>query len=244
MSSKHDESRRAFLSKPVKMIPVVALASSGFVPVASTAQTTSVDASAKGTSKYTPKYFQDEEWAFLNAAVDHLIPEDELGPGAVKAGVPEFIDRQMETPYAYGKLWYMQGPFNPKADPLLGYQLNMTPRDVYRSGITALNTWCKHNKGNAFAQLDKETQLQVLKDVEGGKIDFGDNAVPAKTFFSQLLSNTKEGFFADPQYGGNKNMVAWKMIGFPGARADFMDWIDHPNEKYPFGPVSISGERG
>ena len=68
--------------------------------------------------------------------------------------------------------------------------------------------------------------------------------VPAKTFFSFLLGNTKEGFFADPMYGGNKNMVGWKMVGFPGARGDYMDWVDQPNVKYPYGPVSISGEKG
>jgi gluconate 2-dehydrogenase gamma chain len=28
----------------------------------------------------------------------------------------------------------------------------------------------------------------------------------------------KEGFFADPIYGGNRDMVAWRMIGYPGAR--------------------------
>jgi len=45
-------------------------------------------------------------------------------------------------------------------------------------------------------------------------------------------------------YGGNKNMVGWKMVGFPGARGDYMDWVDQPNAKYPYGPVSISGDKG
>ena len=42
-------------------------------------------------------------------------------------------------------------------------------------------------------------------------------------------------------YGGNKQMAAWKMIGFPGARADFTDWMDQAGKAYPFGPVSIEG---
>ena len=58
----------------------------------------------------------------------------------------------------------------------------------------------------------------------------------------KLLANTKEGYFADPLYGGNRNMVAWRWIGFPGARADFTDWIDRPGRPYPFGPVSIGGQ--
>jgi gluconate 2-dehydrogenase gamma chain len=38
-------------------------------------------------------------------------------------------------------------------------------------------------------------------------------------------------------------MGSWKMIGFPGARADYMDWVDQPGKTYPLGPVSISGEK-
>ncbi len=65
-------------------------------------------------SDWKPQFFNDREWAFINAAVARLIPADELGPGAKEAGVPEFIDRQLNTPYATGSIWYMQGPFNPR----------------------------------------------------------------------------------------------------------------------------------
>jgi gluconate 2-dehydrogenase gamma chain len=62
-------------------------------------------------------------------------------------------------------------------------------------------------------------------------------------FFGQLLGNCKEGYFADPLYGGNRGMLAWQWIGFPGARADFTDWLDQAGRAYPYGPVSISGAR-
>ena len=65
--------------------------------------------------------------------------------------------------------------------------------------------------------------------------------IPPRSFFAQLLTNTREGYFADPQYGGNRGMAAWKWIGFPGARADFTDWIDQAGKVYPYGPVSIAG---
>ena len=60
-------------------------------------------------------------------------------------------------------------------------------------------------------------------------------------FFSLLLNNTREGFFADPIYGGNRDMVGWKMIGYPGARYDYRDWIGRHNERFPLSPVSITG---
>ncbi len=64
-----------------------------------------------------------------------------------------------------------------------------------------------------------------------------------KAFFEMLLKNTQEGFFADPVHGGNRDMVGWKMIGFPGARYDYRDWVQRHNERYPLPPVSIGGHR-
>ncbi|MDH2049711.1 gluconate 2-dehydrogenase subunit 3 family protein [Achromobacter marplatensis] len=230
--------RRRFL-QALAIVPASTMA----VGALTTACTSADEGKAAQAAKpYAPTYFTPPEWTFIVAAVDHLIPADEYGPGAIAAGVPEFIDRQMETPFGHGKLWYMQGPFHPDQVPELGYQLNQTPREVYRHGIEACNAWCVKTHGKVYAELDKPLQEQILKDLQGGKIEL--ETVPARTFFSFLLSNTKEGFFADPIYGGNKNMVGWKMVGFPGARADYMDWVDQPNVKYPYGPVSISGEKG
>ena len=59
-------------------------------------------------------------------------------------------------------------------------------------------------------------------------------------FFEQLLSNAREGYFADPIYGGNRHMAAWKMIGFPGAHYDYRDWIDKHNQRIPLTPVGIN----
>jgi len=50
-----------------------------------------------------------------------------------------------------------------------------------------------------------------------------------------------EGFFADPAYGGNRDMASWRMIGFPGARYDYRDFVSRHNETYPLPPVSILG---
>jgi gluconate 2-dehydrogenase gamma chain len=36
-------------------------------------------------------------------------------------------------------------------------------------------------------------------------------------------------------------MAGWKMIGFPGTRYDYRDWVERHNEKYPLPPVGITG---
>ncbi|QIL72811.1 gluconate 2-dehydrogenase subunit 3 family protein [Diaphorobacter sp. HDW4B] len=245
-TEKTIEPRRGFLRRMIAVVPASSLAAGAAVTqVACTDGNTPISAAhaAGAPAKYSPSYLNDAEWAFVTAAVDILIPKDEIGPGAVEAGVPEFIDRQLEMPWGHGKLWYMQGPFHPEVVPQLGYQHNMTPRDMYRHGVADCDAWCKANRdGKTFAELDKKQQDEILHLLDEGKIDLPN--IPAKLFFNQVLANAREGFLADPIYGGNKGMVGWKMIGFPGARADFMDWIDQPNKPYPFPPVSINGERG
>ncbi|MGA2553064.1 MAG: gluconate 2-dehydrogenase subunit 3 family protein [Burkholderiaceae bacterium] len=188
---------------------------------------------------YVPTFFSSAEWRFLNAAVGRLIPSDGAGPGGLETGVPEFIDRQMELPYGHGSYWYMQGPFSDDAPATLGYQLRFPPREIYRLGIRAINEACTKTLGDSFVDLKSEQQDIVLRSLEQGTLVLTD--LPARAFFEQLLANTREGYFADPQYGGNRDMASWKWIGFPGARADFTDWIDQAGKAYPYGPVSISG---
>lgn len=230
-------SRRNFLSQALVSVPAVGLLGGAVVlPSAKAAQ-----ASDAPRSSYEPRYFNQKEWAFVSAAVDRLIPSNEDGPGALELGVAEFIDREMDGSYGHGGFWYMHGPFVPESPATLGYQLRFTPRELYRSGIAAVEHWCEQQHGKSFVDLDAETRDAILHQLEGGQIAL--DGVPAATFFAQLLQNTKEGYFADPMYGGNKGMGSWKMIGFPGARADYMDWVEQPGKVYPFGPVSIKGEK-
>lgn len=244
-----DNPRRDFLRKTLTLIPVVTVVSTGLgvgasqllaAPQQQQQQQPPKVPATPPAGNYQPTFFSAEEWAFLQAAVSRIIPADELGPGALEAGAAEFIDRQMNTPYATGAQWYMQGPFNADAAPELGYQLQLSPQQIYRLGIAAVDDWCKANSGHVFAEQDSATQDRILAKIEGAELVL--DTVPAKVFFSLLVQNTREGFFCDPIHGGNKGMVGWTQIGFPGARADFMDWVER-NEPYPFPAVSIRGER-
>ena len=232
MKSKVSIGRRTFLLRAA--VPVAGVAVPGMLRP-------DVASAAEPRRDYTPSYFGAVEWAFVNAAVDRLIPADEAGPGGTASGVPEFIDRQMEMPYGHGAYAYMTGPFQTGLDPTLGYQLPYTPRDLYRKGIAAANEACRKRHGTSFDKSTSAQQDEFLGLLETGHIE-GDDP-PMAAFFAQVLENTREGFFADPMYGGNRGMGAWKLIGFPGARADFTDWIDQAGQRYPFGPVSIHGER-
>lgn len=194
---------------------------------------------AEAARTYSPTFLTADEYRFLDAACERILPDDHNGPGAHKLGVAEFIDRQLQTPYGHGDNWYMSGPFV-EGPANLGYQLPFVPRDLYRKGITAADAYSKQQHGKLFADLPPDAQDAILTALEGGSVKLGE--IPGRVFFEQLRTNTLEGAFADPIYGGNRGMGGWLMVGFPGARADFMDWVNQDGAAYPIGPVSISGE--
>ena len=189
------------------------------------------------------KFFTSAERSFIEAAVDRLIPPSPAGPSATEANVPFFLDRQLAGPFGHGDHYFLGGPWK-KGAPEQGYQLRFSPAQLYRAAIPAIEKYVGSKYGGeAFAKLSDADKDTVLKGLEGGTIQL-DGGVDAKTFFTMLLQNTKEGYFSDPIYGGNKDMAAWKMIGFPGAHYDYSEWVTRHGEKVPFPPVGFMGRPG
>jgi len=244
MDSPKENSRRTFLRRTIAITPLAAVATGHAAllpPTGDIAKSAPAVANEPASENYQPKYFTPDEWAFVIAASDRLIPKDHVGPGAVESGVPEYIDRQMLTPYGDGSRWYLQGPF-PQGKPEFGYQSKLTPKEQFRLGIRAINAYCvKQFNGKKFAELEAAQQIDFLKQMEAGKIK--DDFKLATFFNGFLLKTVMEGYFCDPSYGGNKNMAAWKMIGYPGVRADYLEWVSE-SKPYPYGPVSLYGKRG
>lgn len=224
--------RRAFLRDALAMAPAAVAVGTGVA-----GSTLVRSAAAADAAPFKPTYFSATEWTTLNALVDRLIPADAQGPGAIQAGVAEFIDLQMNQPYGYGALWYMHGPFAKGASPLMGYQLEYSPRTMYRTALAGLENAVHAAHGKSFNELDDAAKDALISNLEHGTFAMGD--VPPADFFAQLLQNTHEGYFCDPKHGGNKNMDAWRMVNFPGARADYIDWVEQYGKKYPLPPVSI-----
>jgi gluconate 2-dehydrogenase gamma chain len=179
------------------------------------------------------------EAAFIVAAVDTLIPADELSPSGSDCGVAIFIDRQLGSAWGGGAKMYRSGPFH-KGKPEQGYQLALTPREFFAAGIVAANAWSRKNLGGKdFDRLAAADRVAALKAMEEGKAAFEN--FDARAFFGQLHALAMAGFFADPIYGGNRDKVAWKMIGFPGLPATYADKIDaYRDRRYVAEPQSIA----
>jgi gluconate 2-dehydrogenase gamma chain len=187
------------------------------------------------------EFFTQPEAAFIEAAVARLIPADDLGPGAIEAGVQFFLDRQLAGEFGQGTRWYMGGPW-PKGEKTQGYQSRFPPALMYRAAIKDIDAETNRTSNTAFADLKPADQDAFLKTLESGDAKLA--TVDSKAFFTLFLQNVIEGFFCDPIYGGNRDMVGWKLIGFSGARYDQRAFVLKYGEKYPLPPVGISGRPG
>jgi len=180
----------------------------------------------------------ETEHAFVVAAVDTIIPADELSPSGSDCGCATYIDRQLASAWGGGAKMYRSGPFL-KGKPEQGYQLPLTPAEFITAGIAAANAWSRKTYGKDFDRLDAGKRIEALTAMQEGKAAFEN--FNSRAFFARLLALTMEGFFGDPIYGGNRNMASWRMLGYPGLPATYANLIDEYRDKrYVAEPQSIA----
>jgi gluconate 2-dehydrogenase gamma chain len=231
--------RRSFVAGigAVSMVPVGSALSEEPTPSAPTHSPKSPNTEDSPPLVYL--FFNASEAAFIEAACERLIPADEHGAGALAAGVPNYLDKQLGGAWGAGERLYRSGPWS-AGSASQGYQLPFTPGELFHQALRAINHELD-SRGTPFFKMTAWAQDAYLTSLEGGSIDL--NGVPSGVFFAMLLQMTVEGFFSDPVYGGNRDMVAWRMIGFPGAYADYYESIDRHGVKFEREPMSL-GEDG
>jgi gluconate 2-dehydrogenase gamma chain len=195
---------------------------------------------AHGPAKKTYVFFTAKEAQFIEAATARLIPKDDQWGGAIEAGVPNYIDLQLAGSWGAGERLYRSGPWRP-GTPQQGYQLPFTPAEFFRASLRGLDRELS-KKNTPFHTMTSEDQDAFLQDLQKSDRDL--DGVPAKTFFAFLWKSTVEGFFADPVYGGNKDMMAWKMVGFPGAGASYYELVDKHGINVNRKPISLAEDGG
>jgi gluconate 2-dehydrogenase gamma chain len=166
-----------------------------FVPVASvvSGRTASAQAAASPVSTVVREplvTLTSAEADALEAVCARLIPTDTNGPGATEARAAHYIDRG------------------------LGGALQSS-RQVYASGLAALDSYARTSRGSRFAALPPADQDRVLQEVASGSASGFPNGI---AFFNLVRTHTIEGTFGDPSYGGNAGFVGWDLIGYPGVR--------------------------
>ncbi len=179
------------------------------------------------------------EASLVSAVFDRLIPADALSVSASQAGCVTFLDNQLAGSYGRGDWLYKAGPQR-QGTPQQGNQtIPIAPAAIYRKGLAEMAAHCRVTKGKDFTALPVADQDRYLEAMEAGAFHYP--SIASNRLFAQMLANVMEGFFADPIYGGNRDMVGWKMIGFPGSRYDYRSFVNLKGRKLDIEPVSIVG---
>ena len=198
-------------------------------------------------------FFTPEEALTVEALTATLLPGTPEDPGAREAGVMAYIDGLLWYDRGFGTRTYYMPPFAmayegeeppnglDTADPEIlwipkdmmsrfGWQSILTPREVYRMGIVVINDYAQANYGAPYAELTEAQQEEIMTALADDQLDpIGD--LPSSEFFDLLRQHTMEGMFGDPAYRGNRNMVGWKLIGYPGAQRAYTP-VDIQDEGY------------
>jgi gluconate 2-dehydrogenase gamma chain len=224
------------------------LASAGALGAAATTDATAQPAPApRAPAPPTPPatsagyvFLKPAEAAFVEAVANHMIPADELTPSGVDLGVAVYVDRALASGWGKGDRFYAQGPWR-EGTPNQGYQLALTPAELYRAGVAEANAYCRKTWGKTFDRLPADQKEAFLQGLMGGKVELP-GGLPARPFFDLVYQTVMEGMFADPIYGGNRDKAAWKMVGFPGVMANNATNARTYNDgrRFPAKPLSIS----
>ncbi len=130
-----------------------------------------------------------------------------------------------------------------------GEQALATPPEIYRMALPQVDAHARARFGDGFTALSEEQQDLVLIDLEEGEAPaFTD--LDSRDFFVLIRQHTIEGMFSDPMYGGNRDMVGWELIGWPGAQraysAEEMVTTIRPRPPQPMAhlPGGVHGQAG
>jgi gluconate 2-dehydrogenase gamma chain len=158
-----------------------------------------------------------EEATFVEAMVNVMCPADALTPNGTDCGLSIYIDRQLAGDFGKGGRLYQQGPWL-QGKPQQGYQLPLKPAEFFKAGVLTARNAAQARFGKSFDQLAPADADAFLSDLAAGKVT--DERLSLADWFSQLVYPLfQQACYADPVYGGNRDKVFWKMIGYPGLPA-------------------------
>ena len=184
-------------------------------------------------------FFTDHEWATVEAAASRIIPTDE-DPGAREARVVVFIDRYLSgIDYIFASA-DGTGFLQITGVHAQAWRARMADMQrTYRQGLRELDATARRVCDSPFVELSADDQDAVLEVFSGapkpGRVTLGTSEAvttflqgtfdEGMAFFPALCLHTRQGFYCDPVYGGNKERMGWRVIGFPGP-ASLKDTMD------------------
>lgn len=210
-----EDTVRAFLQKKItrreftQRLRDIGVTAGAAYAFAETLSATNWAVAADGTVQMA-RALKPQEFKVVEAIAGRIMPATDT-PGAIEAGSADYIDIALANPYK----------------PQLAR---------YQRAISELEKYCGTAFGKSFTALNESQQDEVLEQLESGKIADVNNG---RQFFDLVRRHIMEGFFCELTYGGNKDMIGWKLVGFPGQQYGYPD--AYINKKIDLLPVAFDG---
>ncbi len=122
-------------------------------------------------------FFTPHEARTVEALMGRIMPDDELGPGAVEAGTVSYADQTLAG-------------------------VEQDNQRIYRSGVQLLDAACRTRFGRPFVDCTPEDQDAIVADMAAGSLAAASSPAGdpgwSLAFFELLREHTLEGMFADP----------------------------------------------
>jgi gluconate 2-dehydrogenase gamma chain len=147
-------------------------------------------------------FFNNSEAATLESVIERILPPDEGFPGGVDAGILYYIDRT-----------------------LTGYGSKL--QRLYTLGLRDLDAFCSLRFGRECRELSPEQRDETISEFLGPPLPapLTQASAPKSVEMERLQrlilvirEHCLEGLFCDPVYGGNREGIGWRLIGYPGAQ--------------------------
>jgi gluconate 2-dehydrogenase gamma chain len=146
-----------------------------------------MSAAVQGSLAPGCKFFTVPQAAMVESIAEQMIPPDQ-DPGGKSAGVVLYIDGVLAGPY--GKFY----------------------RTNYEEGLAMIDAASQKQFEGNFASLSSAHQAAILQDLQSGH----SRRESRHEFFGLLWRQVMEGYYGDPDHGGNRDGASWKMLGFGG----------------------------
>jgi gluconate 2-dehydrogenase gamma chain len=160
----------------------------------------------------SPSVLTVDETTTLAAVADRIFPKTDT-PGAVEVGAVDYIEIALAGDYAA-----------------------LVP--LYRQGLRMVNRLAQGKFGRGFCRLTEAQKDAVLVDFEAGAVA---GFKKAAEFFETVRYHVLEGVFCEPQYGGNKDMIGWRLVNFPGQQFGYAD--PYINQRVDLEPVAVDSRK-
>lgn len=167
----------------------------GSVPAIAAVTAGEAAAATPKAGPYKRQTFDDHQWRTIRVLSDLIMPADEHGPGATKAGVPEFLDDWIAF----------------RTDQ----EGNQDLRAEILGGLMWLDRESRKQSAKDFADAPVEQQKQILDRIAYPARAAKDDQ-PGVSFFNELRILVVGGYFsskagvADLPYLGNVAVAEWK----------------------------------